>query len=53
MPELIAPTVHLHAAWLEAHDEWGPGVHEDGFGLLPSDEVELTPRVRGLGGPAG
>ncbi|MGN9779721.1 GNAT family N-acetyltransferase [Micromonospora sp. H33] len=40
MPELIRPTVGLHAAWLEAHDEWGPGVHEDGFGLLPSDEVD-------------
>jgi predicted acetyltransferase len=39
MPELIAPTVHLHHAWLAAHDEWGPGLHEDGFGLRPSDEV--------------
>ncbi len=44
MPELIAPTVRLHAAWLEAHAEWGPGLHEDGFGLRPSDEV---------GSPAG
>ncbi|GAB3938061.1 GNAT family N-acetyltransferase [Micromonospora vulcania] len=40
MPELIAPTVRLHTAWLESHHEWGPGVHEDGAGLLPSDEVE-------------
>jgi predicted acetyltransferase len=40
MPDLIAPTTHLHAAWIEAHAEWGPGVHEDGFGLLPSDEVD-------------
>ncbi len=40
MPGLIAPTVRLHAAWLEAHDEWGPGVHEDGFGLHPSDELD-------------
>ncbi|HEY1917055.1 MAG TPA: GNAT family N-acetyltransferase [Streptosporangiaceae bacterium] len=39
MPELIAPTVSWHAAWLEAHDEWGPGFHEDGFGVRPSDEV--------------
>ncbi|MET9918965.1 GNAT family N-acetyltransferase [Streptomyces sp. NPDC059605] len=44
MPELIAPTVLLHSAWTEAHDEWGPGPHEDGFGLEPSDEV---------GSPAG
>jgi predicted acetyltransferase len=40
MPELVAPTVRLHDAWLEARDEWGPGVHEDGFGLRPSDEVD-------------
>jgi predicted acetyltransferase len=40
MPELIAPTVRLHPAWLEAHAEWGPGLHEDGFGLAPSDEVD-------------
>lgn len=39
MPELIRPAASLHAAWLEAHEEWGPGVHEDGFGLLPGDEV--------------
>jgi predicted acetyltransferase len=39
MPDLIAPTVRLHAAWIEAHDEWGPGLHEDGFGLHSSDEV--------------
>ena len=40
MPELIAPTVRLHAAWLKAHHEWGPGLHEDGFGLVPADEVD-------------
>ncbi|MEU8387901.1 GNAT family N-acetyltransferase [Micromonospora sp. NPDC048842] len=40
MPELIAPTTRLHIAWLEAHAEWGPGQHEDGFGLVPSDEVD-------------
>jgi predicted acetyltransferase len=40
MPDLIAPTARLHAAWLEARDEWGPGVHEDGFGLHPADEVD-------------
>ena len=39
MPELIAPTASLHAAWLDAHAEWGPGQHEDGFGLGASDEV--------------
>ncbi|MGW0809858.1 GNAT family N-acetyltransferase [Nonomuraea sp. NPDC002799] len=40
MPELVAPTVRLHAALLAAREEWGPGVHEDGFGLRPSDEVD-------------
>lgn len=40
MPELIEPTGRLHTAWLEARAEWGPGVHEDGFGLLPTDDVE-------------
>ena len=44
MPDLILPTPRLHAAWLEARAEWGPGAHEDGFGLAPSDEV---------GSPAG
>jgi predicted acetyltransferase len=66
MPELIAPTTRLHSAWLEAHDEWGPGRHEDGFGLGPSDDVaspdgfaawvallaeeESGPRASGTGG---
>jgi predicted acetyltransferase len=44
MPELVAPTVLLHTAWREAHAEWGPGRHEDGFGLHPDDDV---------GSPAG
>ncbi|WP_406637917.1 GNAT family N-acetyltransferase [Amycolatopsis sp. WGS_07] len=44
MPQLLAPTVLLHRAWLEAHNEWGPGLHEDGFGLSASDTV---------GSPAG
>ena len=37
---LIAPTARPHTAWLDAHHERGPGVHEDGFGLRPSDEVD-------------
>ncbi|WP_446222350.1 GNAT family N-acetyltransferase [Nocardia sp. IBHARD005] len=39
MPVLITPSVDLYSAWVEAHIEWGPGLHEDGFGLLPSDDV--------------
>lgn len=42
MPQLIAPTVRLHREWLEAHEEWGPGAHEDGFGLRPSDDVSSS-----------
>jgi predicted acetyltransferase len=38
--QLIAPTAHLQERWLEAHAEWGEGLHEDGFGLTASDEVE-------------
>ncbi|GAB3555451.1 GNAT family N-acetyltransferase [Arthrobacter tumbae] len=40
MAVLTAPTIGWHVAWLEAHAEWGPGVHEDGFGLLPGDDVK-------------
>src|SRR5262245_48615376 len=40
MPELILPTVDLHASWLEARDEWGLGTHQDGSGLHESDDVE-------------
>ncbi|MEV6348739.1 GNAT family N-acetyltransferase [Actinoplanes sp. NPDC051851] len=40
MPELIKPTVEMHAAWIEARDEWGRGVHQDGGGLRPEDEVD-------------
>ena len=40
MPELIEPDAGRHSAWLESHREWGPGLHEDGFGIGPNDEVE-------------
>ncbi|MET8148704.1 GNAT family N-acetyltransferase [Actinoplanes sp. NPDC049668] len=40
MPELTEPTVLLHAAFLECRDEWGPGLHEDGFGLNAADDVD-------------
>ncbi|MGW2179567.1 GNAT family N-acetyltransferase [Streptomyces sp. NPDC001732] len=60
MPELIAPTALLHSAWTEARSEWGPGLHEDGFGLEPSDEVgspagfaAWVARLAGESAPAG
>jgi predicted acetyltransferase len=40
MVELVEPTTHLYSAWRAARDDWGPGTHEDGFGLLASDAVE-------------
>lgn len=40
MPELIEPDAGRHSAWLDAHREWGPGRHEDGFGIGPRDEVD-------------
>ena len=36
---MVEPTSELHAAWRDAHREWGVGMHEDGFGVLPSDEL--------------
>jgi predicted acetyltransferase len=38
--ELVAPTVDLHASWLAARDEWGPGTHQDGTGLHDTDDVD-------------
>jgi hypothetical protein len=29
----------LRDAWLAAHEEWGPGLLEDGFGLGPDDDT--------------
>ena len=40
MPDLIPPAVRLHAAWLEARDDWGRGVTQDGSGLRPTDDVD-------------
>jgi predicted acetyltransferase len=42
MPELILPTTHLHAAFLECRDDWGPGLHEDGFTLTAEDDVDSS-----------
>jgi len=38
--ELVLPEVARHSAWLASHREWGPGFHEDGFGVDPDDEVD-------------
>lgn len=39
MAILTNPASSWHSSWLDAHAEWGPGSHEDGFGLLPGDDV--------------
>ncbi|WP_158263039.1 LLM class flavin-dependent oxidoreductase [Amycolatopsis sp. CA-128772] len=57
MARLVAPDERLHPAWLDAHAEWGPGPHEDGFGLLATDEVaapaEFSAWVARLAADAG
>ena len=40
MPELVLPTARLHAAFLECRDDWGPGLHEDGFGIADDDDLD-------------
>ena len=40
MPELILPTTRLHAGFLECRHDWGPGLHEDGFGIGADDDVD-------------
>lgn len=40
MPQLVVPIMQMETAWREGHEEWGPGSHEDEFGLLPTDDVD-------------
>ena len=40
MPELIAPTVRLHTAWLQSRDDWGRGVHQDGSGIGQAGDLD-------------
>jgi predicted acetyltransferase len=42
MPLLIPPTTRLHDSWLDARDEWGRGVHQDGTGMHDDDEFETA-----------
>lgn len=39
-PELVEPDAGRHFEWLASHREWGLGLHEDGFGIGPHDDVE-------------
>lgn len=47
MLELVVPTVALEVSWRAAHAEWGPGAHEDGFGLDPADDIALADGFEG------
>lgn len=40
MLELVAPDAARRFAWLASHREWGPGAHEDGFGLRSDDDID-------------
>ncbi len=40
MPTLISPTTSLYAAFQDCRDDWGPGLHEDGFGIGPGDDLD-------------
>ncbi len=40
MFELVAPDAARREGLLDAHREWGPGLHEDGFGIAAEDDLE-------------
>ena len=40
MLALALPDVARRSDWLASHTEWGPGFHEDGFGVGPDDDVD-------------
>ena len=42
MPALIEPTTSLYAAFRECRADWGPGDHEDGFGIDEADDVDSS-----------
>lgn len=46
MFELTRPNPELFEGWSEAHREWGPGLHEDGFGIGPGDDVDTVEGFR-------
>jgi predicted acetyltransferase len=37
---LVLPTARLHAEFLACRDDWGPGLHEDGFGISADDDLD-------------
>lgn len=40
MRELIQPSTDLYEAFRDCHEEWGPGSHEDGFGIDEHDNLD-------------
>lgn len=43
---LVRPRFGLRDGWTDAHREWGPGLHEDGFGIGPQDDVDTEDGFR-------
>ncbi|MDP9737373.1 MULTISPECIES: GNAT family N-acetyltransferase [unclassified Curtobacterium] len=46
MFELVRPRAELFQERSEARREWGPGLHEDGFGITSDDEVNTVDGFR-------
>ncbi|MFD8629611.1 GNAT family N-acetyltransferase [Streptomyces hygroscopicus] len=42
MLQLIEPTTSLYTEFQDCHADWGPGLHEDGFGIEPTDEINSS-----------
>jgi predicted acetyltransferase len=40
MRQLIQPTTSLYEAFRDCRQDWGPGMHEDGFGIEDTDGVD-------------
>ncbi|HCB05875.1 MAG TPA: GNAT family N-acetyltransferase [Nocardioides sp.] len=40
MLELVQPAPGLHEKFIDCTRDWGPGLHEDGFGLAEGDNLE-------------
>lgn len=53
MLELALPDVTRREAWLESHLEWGPGQHEDGFGVGPDDGPDSADGFAAMSGTSG
>jgi predicted acetyltransferase len=44
--ELVLPTAALQEEFLACRDDWGPGLHEDGFGIGADDDLDSPESFR-------